>query len=477
MNKYYFRIWTALSGLGWLLFLVFPAKAQSTIQVRGNDAAMSFPDYITFYVDVNSDDPIETVKLYYGTNGRSCQDGGSRQILEFEPDKDVELEWRWELKRSGALPHGAEVWWQWEIINASGETFLSEKGVFVVDDDRHEWQEIAAEGVIVQWYEGDLDFGNELFNIAINGLNRLEDEIGIRPPGDLRLIIYASAEEVQDAMIHTYEWAGGVALDEYNSTIIGINPSQIDWARDVIPHELVHLIMGTLTFNCRGVRTPTWLHEGVAELAEGGLSPGDFDKLEAALEGDALPSLKSLESGFSAKTDQAALAYIQSGYVVDYLIREYGKDKFSAVLDTMRGGEAIDNALELVYGMDTAGLDAAWRNSLGFGSDISDQNVSDESLPTFTPVPTLALWTPIIEPTVTERPSATPRPTSTSTEPPPSPTPTSWTDDSIPTPGPMENTSRPSNLMILIGLGIGGITLGIIVIFIMLKRFSRDSRG
>jgi len=467
MNKYLFQTRSVLISLGILLLLVLPVKAQGVIQVKENVAEMSFPDSIAFYLGINSDETIETVKLHYGTDGRSCQDGGSRQILEFEMDTDLELSWEWELKRSGALPPGVEVWWQWEIITTSGASLLSEKKVIIVEDDRHDWQELNSEGVFVQWYVGDREFGDELLDIAITGLNRLEAEIGIRPAGDLRLIIYASAEDVRDALIHTYEWTGGVAMDEYNSTIIGIYPSQMEWARDVIPHELAHLVIGTLTFNCRGARIPTWLNEGIAVLSEGEISPQDFDRLEASLAEGSLPALKSLERGFSADSDRATLSYTQSAVVTDYLIHEFGKVKLSTLLLTIQEGETIDNALESVIGMDTAGLDAAWRNSLGYASETGDQGISDEASPTPTPVPTLALWTPMFEPSPTEAATATPAQT---TEIDPSPTPTSRIEDPSPTTVQMDHNPSPSNRTTFIGLGIGGFVIGIIIVYFLFKR-------
>ncbi|MEZ4643862.1 MAG: hypothetical protein R3E31_14210 [Chloroflexota bacterium] len=35
--------------------------------------------------------------------------------MTFDADTAVSLDWEWELKRSGALPPGVQVWWQWEL--------------------------------------------------------------------------------------------------------------------------------------------------------------------------------------------------------------------------------------------------------------------------------------------------------------------------------------------------------------------------
>jgi hypothetical protein len=83
-----------------------------------------------------------------------------------------------------------------------------------------------------------------------------------------------------------------------------------------------------------------------------------------------------------------------------------------------------------VYDLDTAGLDAAWRVSLGFTSKAASQG-DQGAEPTRTPVPTLALRVTVVRP-------SSPTPTPTVTIPAPSPT-------AIPSPSPSPTSaSSPS---------------------------------
>jgi hypothetical protein len=209
------------------------------------------------------------------------------------------------------------------------------------------------------------------------------------------------------------------------------------------------------------------MNEGIAVLSEGEISSLDFDRLETSLAEGSLADLKSLERCFSADSEQATLAYTHSAVVTDYLIREFGKETLSIILSSIQEGETIDKVLESVLGIDTAGLDAAWSRSLGYETETGDQGISDLPSPTHTPVPTLALWTPMFEPSPTE-PSATT--TSPTKEIHPSLTPTSRTESPLPTPVQMGADPPSSNRTAVIGLGIGGVVIGITIVFIMLKR-------
>ncbi|MEM9775938.1 MAG: peptidase MA family metallohydrolase, partial [Chloroflexota bacterium] len=124
--------------------------------------------------------------------------------------------------------------------------------------------------------------------------------------------------------------------------------------------------------------------------------------------------------------------YTQSYIIVKYLIDTYGSDKMAELLNTVKSGNRIDTALEIVYGFDTSELDAEWRGTTGFAAtptlevDALDETPTAvptlalanplESLPTSTPTPvppTPVPATATSEPTATANPTETPAPTQT----------------------------------------------------------------
>ncbi len=246
------------------------ASAQySPIVLIQDEIAPDFPETIQFRVAVESSSDIERIVLRYGTNGRSCQTSGSRQNIAFSTGSQVEAEWKWELRRSGAIPPGAVIWWQWEVEDAAGNTLLTERQEYALADDTHVWQSLAADGVTVFWYRGDVAFGQAMLDLSRQSLDHIQSELGLPRPETVQLWFYDSAAAVKDAVLNVPDWTGGVAFPQYGITVVGVAPGQEAWAAHVVPHELTHLLEGMLTFNCRGVRLPTWLTEGLAQYAEG----------------------------------------------------------------------------------------------------------------------------------------------------------------------------------------------------------------
>lgn len=377
------------------------ASAQTApVEVTQNQIQVSFPETLTFQVKAEAASTITSLKLLYGSGARSCQNGQASLEPDFTPGQTIAAEWTWELKRSGALPIGAQVWWQWQFTLADGGSYTTPRQEVTIEDNRHTWNTLSQDGVTVYWYEGRASFGQYLLQVALDSLSRLELDMGVVSTNEITIIAYPTAEEVREALIVTSEWAGGVALPEYNATIVGIAPDELDWAAEVIPHELAHLVTSTRIFNCKGGRLNTWLNEGLAVYAEGPLSSLTRQSVLTSLDQASLPPLSSLANGFSAYGDEARLSYDQSALMIEYLLATYGPEQMDAFLSYIQSGLPVNTALVNAFGLDTAGLDAAWRTSLGYETVVD--NSSPDAKPTRTPIPTIALWTPAVGASATE---------------------------------------------------------------------------
>jgi hypothetical protein len=255
--------------------------------------------------------------------------------------------------------------------------------------------------------------------------------------------------------------------------IIGVGPNELDWAGSIIPHELSHLVVDALVFNCHGVQLPTWLSEGLAETSEGPLTDEQRDLVISALEEDRLPSLNSLAGSFSAFGNSAHLSYLQSAAVLQYMIEEYGSEQLARLLAVMQAGEHIDPALEQVYGFDTQGLDAAWRASLGFSAE-SDSPVNEIVPPTSTQVPTLAPIVPLFQATPSITPTATKESVTPTTEPTPRPispttTPTSLASPQPPATPEAQSGSSPS-IVLIVSVVLGSLFAFLVLLYRLIVR-------
>ena len=135
---------------------------------------------------------------------------------------------------------------------------------------------------------------------------------------------------------------GGRAYTAYNIVLIAIRPNGLDAEITGLTHELAHLLIEEVTFNCLG-ELPSWLHEGLATYAEGALPSYQQELLNGAIRDGELRSVRSLSSSFPAGDREANLAYSQSYSLVDFLIEAYGWDKVNRLLATFREGSTPDN--------------------------------------------------------------------------------------------------------------------------------------
>jgi hypothetical protein len=84
-----------------------------------------------------------------------------------------------------------------------------------------------------------------------------------------------------------------------------------------------------------------------------------------AVQKNELMTLRTLSSPFPADPMLANLAYGQSGAVVKFIIDTYGPEKMAKLLSIFAEGSLDDDALQEALGVDTDGLDNAFRASLG----------------------------------------------------------------------------------------------------------------
>jgi len=351
-----------------------------------NEISLNFPESATFRAAITSDVDITSVVLEYGNEQQTCGEVIAKAFPQFEPGKTVNAEWIWEMRQSGSLPPGAQLWWRWRVVDANGNETVTETKTATWLDNIHQWQTMNngdSQGVHLHWYEGDQSFATDLAKAASDGLLFNETQAGLKADAPIDLYIYANTNELQEAILYEPSWTGGQAFPDQDIVILGISSSDLDWGRDAIVHELTHVLVGHLTFSCLG-DVPTWLNEGLAVYSEGELDQASQQQLEDAIRDDTLLTVRSLSAGFSEVADKAYLSYSQSYSITKFLIETYSQDKMTALLIALRDGKTIDEALMQTYGFNIDGLDDAWRAAIG----AQPRLVSPEGAPTAQPAPT-----------------------------------------------------------------------------------------
>jgi len=345
--------------------VVTTAQASPPGEVTNNEITLEFPETATFLLTITSDSDITSVVLEYGNEQQTCGDVIAKAFPQFTPGRTVQAEWTWEMRQSGSLPPGAQLWWRWRVTDASGRETVTETKTATWLDDVHDWKSMNnGDFLRLHWYEGDQTFAADLAKAAYNGLQFNETQSGLKAEAPIDIYIYADTGDLKDAILYEPSWTGGRAFPDEDIVILGISQSDLDWGRAAIAHELTHVLVGHFTFSCLG-DVPTWLNEGLAVYSEGQLDASSQKQLDEAIREDTLLSIRSLSGSFSEVSDKVYLSYSQSYSVTKFLIETYGQEKMTALLLALRDGIAIEDALVQIYSFDIEGLEDAWREAIG----------------------------------------------------------------------------------------------------------------
>lgn len=383
------------------------ALAASQPQVTDDQVVFAFPETATFFASLSADQTITSVVLEYGNEQQTCGEVLAKAYPVFTPAKNVNVEWTWDMRQSGSLPPGSSLWWRWRFTDEAGREFLSETQTATWLDDFHDWQVISAGDLNLHWYESSRSDAQALLDAGLQSLAWNQKQAGLVTDAPIHIYVYASYDDLRDAILFEPSWIGGSAYAEHNIVLAGLSGGDMDFDRSVIIHEITHVLIGHFTFSCLTAR-PSWLEEGLAVYSEGKLDEDSQRQLEGAVSSNELLSVRSLSSGFSEEYSKATLSYSQSYSIVKFLLETYGQKGMTRLLETLRDGSAIEPALVEVYGFDLDGLEDAWRKSIGAAPRAVQAQPT--MMPTPTHVPTivpvtggslLATPTPYLIPTST----------------------------------------------------------------------------
>jgi len=335
-------------------------QAQSELTIVDSSVQADFPHRLSFSLSAESDVNITDVRLHYQVDQMSFARVTSEVYIEFAPDTSVDVDWTWDMRKTGGLPPGSSVAYWWTVEDANGEKVATAPVQVDFNDNRYPWRSLTEGEVTIYWYEGDSSFAQEVMGAAQQALVRLAEDTGAELEKQVEMYIYANSQDLQGSMIFPQEWTGGAAFTRYGVIAIGIPTDQLEWGRRAIAHELTHLVIHQVTLNPYS-DLPTWLDEGLAMYTEGELGPVFIAILNKAIAENELISVRSLSSPFSAYAEESALSYAQSYSLVDFLITDYGRGRMLELLNTFSQGSGYDGALERVYDFDMDGLNALWR--------------------------------------------------------------------------------------------------------------------
>lgn len=200
--------------------------------------------------------------------------------------------------------------------------------------------------------------GREDTEAARTVLNALEDayrRVGARfayyPLERLEVVLYP--DQTFREVTGSPHWSGGIYDGRIKMPIGGLARGSERLARTV-RHEYAHAAIVTLS---KG-KTPVWLNEGLAQVAEETGDEGRINRLRMAVADGSVMSLGDLEGGFTRfDRDQASLAYSQAYFAAKWLLDHKGGYNVRRLLEAMATADSTDTAFRSALGMSYADVE------------------------------------------------------------------------------------------------------------------------
>ena len=391
------------------LLPIVPAQAAPTADVTQNKVVLQFPQTATFQITVSAGTEIKSIVLEYGNEQQTCGEVIAKAFPQFKPNTTVKAEWTWDMRQSGSLPPGTQLWWRWRVTDANGNESVTDTKTATWLDSVHSWQTITSGQLSLHYYGISKAAAQARLNAGLEGLHLNQKDAGLTTDSPINIYIYRDQNDLKDAILYEPSWVGGEAFSEENIVILSTSGDE-NWDKTSVVHELTHVLVGHFTFSCLG-DVPQWLDEGLAVYSEGPQGTQFSDALQQAIQDDTLLSVRSISGRFSEVSDKADLSYAESYSLVNYLIQTHGQEKMTSLLSAFRDGATTDEALMQTYGFNIDGLEDQWRTA------VRAQPRADSAQPTVIPSPTFVpTIVPISGGPVPAQATVTPVPTSTINE-------------------------------------------------------------
>ena len=362
------------------------ALAQEELRLVSSSVVSEFPQGVRFSVEISAPAEVQEIILRFQVLGERVQ---RYDNFQFRPASRVQAELQVRTDTADRyIPPGAELEYHFEIRDAAGRDLITEPRRFILLDPRFEWRDIQGVLVSIRYHGSTEDRARRVLEGAQATIADMGTLMGVEVQEPLRLTMYNSWGEMREALPPKSQVQEGALITEgvhFPATGVILILGSVPRVTGVTSHEVVHFLMDQAMGSLTRI-VPAWLNEGLAEYGSREPSPSYDIALRRAVQNDALIPLTSLNTPPGPPGD-VILMYGEGKSVVAYLVEVHGAQPLQALLQGMRQGLAIDEALKASYGFDRVELERLWRAHIG--ASPLPANGPERTLPTPIPYPTI----------------------------------------------------------------------------------------
>jgi hypothetical protein len=216
------------------------------------------------------------------------------------------------------------------------------------------WQEVKSSHFVVYFLK-DQNFAKNVSNNAERYYKTIADDLGYSRRSnfwqwDNRVKIYIYEDRGSFIKLGNYPgWSEGIA--DYRLKAIFTYSGSGNFTASILPHEIAHLIFRDFV-GLENRAIPMWLDEGVAQWEE----PEKRSQIKRAIKSvyagnDAMPLDQFTAFDITRVKDETLVRnyYIQAMSLVDFMVGEYGSDRFVIFCRNLRDGKTLEDALRFSY--------------------------------------------------------------------------------------------------------------------------------
>ncbi len=343
--------------LGMIVLIPRSGQAQVAYEIIPEEPEYTFGDRLNFRASLQSAETIDEVLLFIQISEES-----DLQVHPVSFDRFGNLSLEIDLREFPLIAFSNAQYW-YQINSVSGDVFTSPRYSFYYTDNRYQWRTLTGEPFTIHWYQGDLAFGEDVLNVALEGQRSTQDLLEIFFPSSLDIYVYDSAQAVQTALpIGGQNWIAGHADPMQGVILVSLptGPEQLLEMERQIPHELMHIALN-YTDSHAYANLPAWFNEGLASLVELYPNPEYQVLIESAFESEELLALASLCQSFPNDPQGGLLAYAESASFTQFLYDQFGRPGLNRLMAAYASGMSCERGIEEALGSNLASLEASWR--------------------------------------------------------------------------------------------------------------------
>jgi hypothetical protein len=348
-----------------LTLLITRGTAFAQVESLHSNVEYTFGELVFFKAYVQSNIPVKVAVIFFQADNDTRTNVGFAEVHTLS-DGSFALGYVHHISDYSLRPFSS-ISFHWELTLEDGTNFVSAPERFNYIDNRFSWKTLQKDlsqdtKLVVHWYQGDLQFAQDVLNVADAGRERIQDLLTLYMPGKLDIYVYADPETMQAPLNpDSANWVAGHAAPDLGVILVTLpeGPEQRLLVEQRIPHELMHVML--YKWNPLGYpNLPIWLNEGLASNAELDPNPDYRILLEDAAKMNSLIPLPKLCSSFPRDAYGALLSYAEAASFVKYLHDSYGVPALQTLVTAYANGLDCDRGAEQALGKSLVQLERNW---------------------------------------------------------------------------------------------------------------------